>query len=201
MTKIILLSGKQGSGKTTISKALIEQAKQLGFDYAGSMKFADTLYTLHEYILNKMETLTGKARAIKDGPLLQLLGTDWGRKTFGDNVWVDILKNKISEFDKTPSSAKRLIIIDDCRFENEFDAFPEALRVRLTCPEDVRKMRCASWRENTNHPSETGLDEYAQKSKFDLEFVTGGLFDQGVEIAVKLIITELQKDSWKELRK
>lgn len=200
MTQIVMLSGKQGSGKTTISEALKVRAKQLGYDYVGSMKFADTLYELHEYLLNKMEGLTGQPRVKKDGPLLQMLGTEWGRKTFGDNVWVNILKNKVLKFDGGQS--KRLIIVDDCRFENEFDAFPEALRVRLDCPEHERKIRCSAWRDNVNHPSETGLDEYANKKIFDLYLYTGEMHDQNnnVEHAVSMIFSKLQRGSWLEVR-
>ncbi len=202
MTDIVMISGKQGSGKTTISDALRVRAKQLGYDFVGTMKFADTLYELHEHLLNKMETLTGKPRVAKDGPLLQWLGTEWGRKTFGDKVWVDILKNKINNFNNAQSLSKRLIIIDDCRFENEFDAFPESLRVRLDAPEHERRKRCPAWRDNVNHPSETGLDIYDVEKKFDLYLYTGEMHDQSnnVEHAVSTIFSKIQRGSWREKR-
>ena len=202
MTHIVMLSGHQGSGKTTIADALKVRAKQLGYDFVGTEKFANTLYELHEYLLNKMSTLTGKPRVPKDGPLLQLLGTEWGRKTYGDNVWVDILKNKLFSFNNEHSTLKRLIIIDDCRFENEFDAFPESLRVRLDCPEHERKKRCPAWRDKTDHPSETGLDQYAENKKFDLYLYTGEMHDQNnnVEHAVSMVFSKLQRGSWMEVR-
>lgn len=67
---------------------------------------------------------------------------------------------------------KSLIIVDDCRFENEFDALPEALRIRLEAREEVRRLRADSWREDVFHPSETGLDKYCEEGKFDLVFNT-----------------------------
>jgi hypothetical protein len=199
MIKVILISGKQGSGKTTISNALKARAKQFKFDFVGSMKFADVLYELHDYLLNKMATYTEKPRIKKDGPLLQWLGTEWGRTKYGPNVWVNILKNKVKFFEDESASLKRLIIIDDCRFENEFDAFPEALRVRLTCSEAERKARADAWRDNTEHPSETGLDVYAAAGKFDLVLNTAGA-GRDVEHCVSLIFSELNRGSWIESR-
>lgn len=170
MTHIILLSGKQGAGKSTTAQAILKIAKASGhYSFVEILKFAGPLYTLHEYILNKMESMNGQKRLKKDGKLLQLLGTEWGRESFGVNVWVDIMKRKINSW---PYSGRRLIIIDDCRFENEFDAFPEALRVRLWASEEIRKLRTESWRENTNHPSEIGLDHYEAQGKFDLVLST-----------------------------
>lgn len=170
---IILISGKQGSGKTTTSRAIEKAARRLGYDYVVTLKFAAPLYVLHEYILNKMEFLTGKPREEKDGLLLQVLGTDWGRRKLGDNVWCDIVKREIEKQSES-KKGKKLFIIDDARFENEFDAFSEiALTIRLDAPEEVRKSRTESWRENTNHPSEVGLDSYAADGCFDAYEDTG----------------------------
>lgn len=196
MTRVVLISGKQGSGKTTIANELIRNKELLRFDFAGSEKFAETLYELHNYLLNRMETLTGKPRIAKDGKLLQLLGTDWGRENFGPDVWCDILKRKIEAF-KTESALKRLVIIDDCRFENEFESFPDALRVRLEAPEAIRKLRCPAWRDNVNHPSEVGLDEYSTLGAFDLYLDTSG--DDLVK-CVSLIAAQLDKNCWIEKR-
>jgi len=118
-----------------------------------------------------LEVLTGIPRVEKDGLLLQLLGTEWGRKKHGENVRIDAVKHKIAELaSRFKEREKYLVIIDDCRFPNEFDAFPEALRVRLTASEDVRKARTVSWRENTKHPSETSLDD--REDDFDLLLLT-----------------------------
>jgi len=45
--------------------------------------------------------------------LLQSLGTDWGRDMVSETIWIDAMRRMISDqsFD--------VIIIDDCRFENE----------------------------------------------------------------------------------
>ena len=201
MIDIIKLSGKQGSGKTTLANELLRIAASLGYDFFGTMKFADPLYEMHELILNKMEGFTGAPRTKKDGPLLQWLGTEFGRDRFGENVWVDVLKKRIMKLGGDDSAAvktKRLIIIDDGRFENEFDAIPEALRVRLLCPEEIRKARADAWRDNTAHRSETGLDRYELDGKFDLYLDSHNV---SVSDCATLIAAQLQKKSWVGKRK
>lgn len=94
---------------------------------------------------------------------------------------------------------KFLVIIDDCRFTNEFDAFPQALRVRLNAAEDVRKGRAESWRENTVHPSEVGLDLYDIEGKFDLYLQTD-LAESSPKHCATLITAQLLKRTWIEKR-
>ena len=68
-----------------------------------------------------------------------------------------------------------MIIIDDARFKNEIDGFPEAFKIRLRCSRDVRKERADAWRDTEDHISETDLDEYDQMpEKFNLILNTGG---------------------------
>lgn len=188
--KIVLISGKQGSGKTTLANEL---KKNLVFRKAlniTSVKFAGIIYAIHNYAVETMESL-GFSSNHKHGDLLQFLGTEWGRKNFGDDVWVKATRSRIDALE-TP-----IVIIDDCRFENEFDGFPEALRVRLECPEEIRKIRCDSWRDATNHPSEISLDNYVKNGKFDLIFYTD---KQSTDHCVEIIMAKLDKNNWIEKR-
>lgn len=172
--QMVLMSGKQGSGKSTLQKVLIELAGDYyGFTRAYCVNFADALYFLHDAILEIMADEFGVARQTpKDGLLLQLLGTDWGRKVYGPNIWVNILRNRVEKIVENLSDERTLIVVGDCRFKNEFDAFPESCRVRVMAPEGVRKTRTNSWRDNTNHPSEIDLDDYEYMSRFDFVFNT-----------------------------
>ncbi len=197
---IVLLSGKQGSGKSTTSAALDTMAAASGkFYFIFHLKFAGPLYVLQDLVLNKMEQFTGKPRVRKDGTLLQLLGTEWGRKNYGEDVWVNALKAQIEETVKGYRPDKTLVIVDDCRFKNEFDAFPGALRVRLNAKEEVRKARADAWREDTLHPSEMGLDIYDLEGKFDLYLQTD-LEVSNPEHCATLIIAKLVKENWVEKR-
>jgi pantothenate kinase-related protein Tda10 len=79
---VLLISGKQGSGKTTTAEAIYRAltAPGAGFGFVDVKKFAGHLYKIHEFVLNYMERITGKPRVIKDGYFLQWLGTEYGRK-------------------------------------------------------------------------------------------------------------------------
>lgn len=130
---------------------------------------------------------------------MQWLGTEWGRARYGQDVWLEVCRGAIDKFVKTHETyAKRIVpIVSDVRFRNEFDAFPQALRVRLECPEDVRRRRAETWRENITHPSEVDLDWHAERGSFDMTFDTSLT---SIEQQVELILAQLYKGNWVERR-
>ena len=160
-----------GSGKTTLANDITPLLQQDGYA-VHSVIFAQTIYDIHDFALQLLEDRGVSRDIIKDGPLLQLLGTEWGRQTIDQNIWVKTTRGLIDQLRKNHKDLKNIFLISDCRFRNEFDAFPDALRVRLECPEDIRKARCSAWRENTQHPSEIDLDNYSESNKFDLKLYT-----------------------------
>lgn len=193
--RVVLLSGKQGSGKTTLQKSLVEKWFQVHGRQPTVVNFADILYEMHNAVLTILHQYWPNRKLVKDGPLLQMLGTDWGRNTIDENIWVKILQNKVSFTTFKPND---LVVVGDCRFPNEFDAFPGALRVRLNAPEGVRKERVSMWRENSNHASETGLDEYDKQGKFDIYLDTQMMT---ADLCMSLVFVALEKESWVERRK
>lgn len=202
--QLVLLSGAQGSGKSTLQKALIENCKRANFTNSENINFADIIYRMHDAALYQFSLFAPKEVNKKDGKLLQLLGTEWGRTVYGEDVWVDVMHRRLAyvKGNELKSLQNTLVVVGDCRFKNEFNAFPDALRVRLLAHEDVRRKRTTSWRENTLHPSETDLNEYELNNKFDLYLRTGDHYDAGqpVDSCVELILAQLQKNSWKEKR-
>lgn len=165
--QVLLLSGKQGSGKSTIAKKVAEELQMLGHKVS-FYKFADPLYSIASATIAKARDWGLQVPEGKPGRLLQLLGTDWGRAVLGENVWVECAKAQIKQRVEFygEEAGKIYFIIDDCRFLNELQAFPLALKVRLQASEEVRSKRTDGWRPDTGHPSETGLDNYLKR--FDL---------------------------------
>jgi hypothetical protein len=198
--KYILISGKQGSGKSTLQKAVTESWFKKTGRGATSINFADIIYEMHDAVLNVLHQYWPKREGlVKDGPLLQMLGTDWGRRTIDEEIWVKCLKEKAIKMNlMSPDDNEALVIVGDCRFPNEFDAFPEALRIRLQCPEIIRKERCAMWRANTSHPSEIGLDMQAHMGLFDLTFHTDV---SQVESCTEMVVDALTRGDWVQRRK
>ena len=107
---IIGLSGKQGTGKSTIAKAIQDTYKDVKV-----FKIAGIIYELQDYIYNRVGlTLQGE----KDRPLLIALGM-WGRDKDSD-LWTNVAIREALEYSKQGGIA----LIDDIRFPNE------ALRVK-----------------------------------------------------------------------
>lgn len=167
---VVLLSGKQGSGKSTTQKALIAALMKRPKTLAMEMNFADEIYLIHNYGINRLKHHGIVDESVKkDGKLLQLLGTDWGRTVYGDDIWVNIIKARIDammEMNKD-NDGHLYIVVGDARFKNEIDAFPNAFTVRLEAGRDARMQRCSAWRDNDQHPSEVDLDRYCFENRFD----------------------------------
>jgi len=163
---VLFISGKQGSGKTTLASNLSNWL--LGDDrfWLYNLKFADPLYEMHNAIYGVLERY-GQAKPVKtDGTLLQILGTEWGRKCVHPDLWVNILKSRVIDALKSDLWPRhKIVIVDDARLQNEVECFDkyqglEVIKLRLECNEGFRKARAEKWRENTMHLSEVALDAY-----------------------------------------
>lgn len=202
-TSIVLISGKQGSGKTSIANALQRQIHNAGQkSFVELLNFADPIRAMHNFCqgMLKQAGLVAENAPI-DGTLMQLLGTEWGRRCIADNVWVNYLKAELERRQNTRKNMFEhlIFVIADVRFENELFAFPDALRVRLECPEDERQVRAEKWRPNTVHPSEVSLDTLAALGVFDLYLDTSSI-GTSIEGCVNLIHAQILKGNWKEKR-
>lgn len=199
---IVCFSGKQGSGKDTTALAL-KQLYSHDFDTACYVvKFADVIYEMQSAVYDvAMKYDMFDEKPAKDGRLLQLLGTEWGREK-RESIWVDACVGKINkmvaDINRQESVPKRVVfMITDCRFENEFKSMRDAFRVRLECSEEIRKTRAESWRDATDHPSETGLDEWAAMGLFDLILDTNRM---SAEKCALEISSHLAKSDWHKYR-
>jgi hypothetical protein len=155
---IIMISGKQGSGKTTLAEGLTKVCHTLIREPIRT-RFSEILYKIHDSARDTARSY-GINYPTKFSPLLQLLGTELGRNTFGENIWVDALKRKVEK----EGGHNSVVIIDDARFLNEIDCFDnsehQVFKIRLEANKDNRQKRADAWRDNDVHTSETSLDYY-----------------------------------------
>ena len=165
---IIMISGKQGSGKSRLAKdlnAYLSGERQAVY----RTRFAKVLYEMHNNIVE-----IGRGYGInipdKNGTLLQFIGTEWMRNTIDEDAWVKCVEKDLVY---AKNCGNDFVIIDDLRFHNEFwtlvpTADDRVVRIRLEAGKECRKARCDSWRDDDNHPSEIGLDDYVDDRLFDL---------------------------------
>ena len=133
MGLIILIKSKIGGGKDTAAKYLVER---YGFtQLAFADKIRETVYELNPLIIwSKSQTgscvvslrdlvdefgwETVKRNYPEARRLLQVMGCEVGRKMFGENIWVDMVAEKIE------NERMKRVVISDFRFENEYYDLP-----------------------------------------------------------------------------
>lgn len=131
MTRIVVLAGQAGHGKDTAADVFVEH----GFiraPLAGPLK--EMLKALIVDVSRRPALAEAAVNGVcKEEPLeelggrtpryaMQTLGTEWGRKLFGEKFWLDIWKRKFTVYYN--------IVVTDCRFENE-GAYLKALGAEL----------------------------------------------------------------------
>jgi hypothetical protein len=184
---IIMVSGKQGSGKSTLVSLLNDYFIKLRTPTA-VVRFAGAIYEMHDAcrdVLKKYKIGAQYDYTKKDGPLLQLLGTEWGRNTIYKGIWVDCLHNKIADISRL--APETVFLVEDLRFKDEFMMEDTSLKIRLECDREIRKQRCSMWRDNETHQSEIDLDDWLDK--FDLVLDSGKFnVEQVLKMSLNFII-------------
>lgn len=153
--RVITISGKARSGKTTIANALKEKLELQGMRVK-IVNFADYL----KMILKEYYGWNGE-KDEKGRKLLQEVGTDIMRKN-NENIWVRVIIELLKAFGDTVD----VVIIPDTRFKNEIVMLRDCPIIEG--PFTVRVEREGDYsdltEEQKRHPSETALDDW----KFDL---------------------------------
>lgn len=140
---IIALSGKMGTGKSTLANYLISKSKN-----PVVVKIAGPIYEIQDLIYNHLDM---KLQGEKDRPLLIAIGM-WARD-IDENFWTNIALAKAKKLEETHD----LVIIDDCRFMNEAKVFDEhGLLIRILGQQRGPNLTPSAM----NHPTETALDHY-----------------------------------------
>ena len=148
----IAISGKMGSGKTTLTQEIISQLSEAGIEahhvsLAGPVKEVARNYF-------------GMPSDYKDRALLQAIGQ--GFRKIRASVWIDLLVNSCQD-------SEAVYICDDVRFRNEVSALQTqnwtTIRLPVSESEQQRRLQQAYGEQWTQHwenrfeASEIDLDE------------------------------------------
>ena len=154
----IAISGKMGSGKTTLTQEIIRQLDIMGISAQQVSLGAAVKDVANRYF--------GMDPATKDRVLLQKIGQQF--REIRPSVWIDLIIDEVSDVDT-------VYICDDVRFQNELSALTTAgwKTIRLQVSESEQKRRIQTTYQNSweshwrarNEISETDLDNY--ESEFD----------------------------------
>lgn len=145
--RILGLSGKAGSGKTTLATYLVQKHGYVPVSLADHFK-VDAVVRHGAPI----EEVFGSWKSPETRKLLQITGTEMGRDVHGDDIWTRTAETLI--YGMAQAGVTR-VVVPDVRFENEVDWVRSlgGVIVRLTG-------RGGATGANAQHSSETALDAY-----------------------------------------
>lgn len=176
--KIIGLSGKKQSGKTTASNFLEKMTGGVVVSFADGLKniigvcFGATDEQLNGTNKQKNTKLECGKTARE---LLQLVGTDWFRELDG-SCWIRAMERKMSRY------SPKLFIIPDVRFANEVRF------IQVKGGHVIRLLR-APFSNKDQHLSETALDD-APETFFDYVLDNRGMNVEEQNMAIWEIVCE-----------
>lgn len=171
--EIIGLSGYARSGKDEAAKILVEE---FGFTrVAFADKLREVLYQLNPLVISDKGQNFARVQWIVDNfgwdgykksiysddmrQLLQRLGTEAGRQTLWDSIWIDAAFASATENSK--------VVVTDCRFPNEAQAIKDR-------GGEVWRIERLGVGPANSHPSETSLDNW----KFDAWLGNDGTLEE-----------------------
>jgi hypothetical protein len=123
--KIAFIGGFH-AGKTTTSKMLAEQYVAQGFlhthlSFAGPLRaeIAAAVATEEISAAQILSELTDEHLKVRWRAVMQFWGTELRRTHFGEDYWVNKLKEEMEKFKQGNDAHDLLFTVDDCRFTNE----------------------------------------------------------------------------------
>lgn len=149
--RIVGVSGYAQSGKSTVAEFLIAEH---GFK---RFKFADILKDMLRAVGLTEAQIEGDLKEVATDALcgktprqaMQSLGTEWGRKFMGEDLWVNLWERRVINY--LAGSADALVVVDDVRFPNE-------LQRVLRLGGSVLRIERPGVAPTNSHPSETAID-------------------------------------------
>jgi len=146
---VYAISGKCGSGKSTVGRIISSRLGLLEVAFADNLKKVVEIIT-GEYPHDKTKLV--KNLDMTNGQLLQCVGETM--RTIDKDIWIKSLIVNSTGSDTS-------VVITDLRYPNELhalqEAFPDELvTIRVNRPDSQRAKFTGN--RDPNHPSETGLD-------------------------------------------
>lgn len=136
----VLISGKQGSGKTEVSNHLVKLFAQKRMP-CWQISMALPVHDMHRgtYILAGNYGVPPKPEGDQDLDLMNSI-RDWGRRK-SKGFWTAAVKHRVAMTENTfrKPNAVHVILIQDLRFVEELKAWPSALSVWLEC-DDLKRL-------------------------------------------------------------
>lgn len=115
---LIGLTGAATSGKGVVSKRLSQKHGFHACRFAEPLKqmLSAGLGLTHEQLDGREKSLPmDRFGGLTPRHLMQTLGTEWGRRMVGSDLWIDLWRAKLS-------GQTGLVVVDDLRFPNEAQA-------------------------------------------------------------------------------
>jgi hypothetical protein len=163
---IIGLTGGMGVGKSTAYQIIKDHFRDVEL-----IKFAGPLYDMQEMIYRRIAAVHKRPETfVKDRKLLQWLGTNWGRDTISETLWVDLWKAEAEQLQRYGIH----VVCDDVRFDNEADAIHAMGGIVIKITADTATSRITTANGIANHASEAGLSA----NKIDFSIANNGTLAQ-----------------------
>jgi len=152
LPRIVGVSGYARSGKSTVADFLIAEHNYKRFKFADVLKDMLRAVGLTEAQIEGDEkespvyALCGKTPRFA----MQTIGTEWGRKIMGDDLWVNLWQQRVQHWmDLHPMNR---VVVDDVRFPNE-------LQRVLDLGGTVLRIDRPGVQPTNSHSSETAIDD------------------------------------------
>lgn len=189
---IAICSSSMRSGKSTVADVLVGSYGFKRIKFAGVLKQMLLPFFQALGIQNPWNYIEGDARttplpiiSTEENPitarrLMQTLGTEWGRMSVSENVWVDITRaNTMRTLQREQGPG---VVIDDMRFINEYKDVMKgyADNVHVTTVRVIRP----GFERDTTHASEGELDNVQMM----VDIINNGTLEELEEKAKTLLL-------------
>lgn len=156
--KIIALSGKIGSGKTTVSDIIADLGPTYQIAFADILREISALLTGDKGFINASQDFKNQPCALdpcfSNGELLVKVGTALREYIFPE-IFIRVVELLVARIDP----CYKYVVISDTRFKNEVAAIKRLGGVVVRLNGDPAGVRAASKRD-PKHQSECELDDY-----------------------------------------